>query len=291
MVLPRRARCEHRFARPAETNQMDLQLTGKRALVTGSTAGIGEGIARRLAAEGVAVAVHGRDRERGERVVGGIRAAGGQAILALGDLTDDAAAARVADEVEAQWGGVDILVNNSGGKTGEGQTSWWDLTIDDWTQTYQMCVLSAVRLIKRLVPGMIERKWGRVIQISSSSASMPTPGIPHYQAAKAAMTNMTVGLAKTLAATGVTANAVSPGMVLTEGVKTWVTVLAEQSGWPSDLETIEKRATSEFVPVPAGRFGRVEEIAAIVALLASPLGAFITGANIRADGGFVPTVN
>jgi NAD(P)-dependent dehydrogenase (short-subunit alcohol dehydrogenase family) len=126
---------------------MDLQLTGKRALVTGSTSGIGAGIARRLASEGVAVAIHGRDGARAEHVAAGIRAAGGNAITILGDLTDDAAANRVADAVEANWGGVDILVNNTGGKTGEGQTPWWDLTIDDWLQTYQMCVLSAVRLI------------------------------------------------------------------------------------------------------------------------------------------------
>ncbi len=270
---------------------MDLRLQGKRALVSGSTSGIGAGIARRLAAEGVAVAIHGRDGARAEHVAGEIRAAGGNAIVALGDLTDDAAANRVANAVEANWGGIDILINNAGGKTGEGQTPWWELTTDDWLHTYQLCVLSAVRLIKRLVPGMKQRGWGRVIQISSSSASMPTPQIPHYQAAKAAMTNMTVCLSKELAGSGVTANAVSPGMVLTEGVVTWLTALAKQMGWPEDLDTIEKRVTSEFVPVPVGRLGRVEEIGAMVVLLASPYGAFINGANIRADGGFVPTVN
>jgi len=270
---------------------MDMQLKDKRALVTGSTSGIGAGIAKRLAAEGVAVAIHGRDGARAERVAAEIRASGGNAMVTLGDLTDDDAANHVADAVEANWGGVDILVNNSGGKTGEGQTPWWELTIDDWLQTYQMCVLSAVRLIKRLVPGMKERGWGRVIQISSSSASMPTPQIPHYQAAKAAMTNMTVCLSKDVAGSRVTANAVSPGMVLTEGVVTWLEALAKQMGWPADLATIEKRVTSEFVPVPVGRLGRVDEIGAMVVLLASPLGAFINGANIRADGGFVPTVN
>jgi len=270
---------------------MDLQLKGKRALVTGSTSGIGAGIARRLAAEGVAVAIHGRDGARAQRVADEIRTAGGNAIITLGDLTDDPAASRVADAIEANWGGIDFLVNNTGGKTGEGQTPWWDLAIDDWLQTYQMCVLSAVRLIKRLVPGMKRRGWGRVIQISSSSASMPTAQIPHYQAAKAAMTNMTVCLSKDLARSGVTANAVSPGMVLPEGVVTWLTALAKQMGWPEDLDEIEKRVTSEFVPVPVGRLGRVDEIGAVVVLLASPLGAFINGANIRADGGFVPTVN
>lgn len=270
---------------------MDLQLKGKRALVTGSSSGIGTGIARRLAAEGVAVAIHGRDGARAERIAAEINGAGGDAIVTLGDLTDDAAANRVADALEAKWGGIDILVSNAGGKTGEGQTPWWELTIEDWLQTYQLCVLSAVRLIKRLVPGMKERGWGRVIQISSSSASMPTPQIPHYQAAKAAMTDMTVCLSKDLAGSGVTANAVSPGMVLTEGVVTWLIALARQMGWPEDLDIIERRVTSEFVPVPVGRLGRADEIGAMVVLLASPLGAFINGANIRADGGFVPTVN
>jgi 3-oxoacyl-[acyl-carrier protein] reductase len=270
---------------------MDLQLKGKRALVTGSTSGIGAAIARCLAAEGVAVAIHGRDAERAERVAADIRDGGGQVIVTLGDLIDDAAANRVADAVQQNWGGVDILVNNAGGKTGEGQTPWWELGIDDWLQTYQLCVLSAVRLINRLVPGMKQRGWGRVIQISSSSASMPTPQIPHYQAAKAAMTNMTVCLSKDVAGSGVTANAVSPGMVLTEGVVSWLTALAKQMGWPDDLGIIEQRVTSEFVPVPVRRLGRVAEIGAMVVLLASPLGGFVNGANIRADGGFVPTVN
>ncbi len=101
---------------------MDMQLKGKRALVTGSTSGIGAGIAKRLAAEGVAVAIHGRDAARAERVAAEIRNAGGNAIVTLGDLTDDAAANRVANAVEASGSGVHILVNNSGGKTGEAQT-------------------------------------------------------------------------------------------------------------------------------------------------------------------------
>src|SRR5689334_7869652 len=137
---------------------MDMGLDGKRALVTGSSAGLRAAIARFLAVEGAEVVVHGPDRRRTQAVVDEIRAAGGTAIVAMGDLATAAGAAAVADAA----GEVDVLVNNAGQYDGVG---WSDLTDDDWAQTYQTNVISGVRMINHLVPGMRRRGWGRVITI------------------------------------------------------------------------------------------------------------------------------
>jgi 3-oxoacyl-[acyl-carrier protein] reductase len=151
---------------------MDLNLRGKRALVTGSSAGIGAEIARVLAQEGASVVIHGRNAERANKFAAEIRAAGGAAAVALGELTDDAQAERVAHEAEAAFGGVDILVNNAGSYP---ITAWWDTPPDVWLETYNTDVVAGVRLVKLLVPGMIERGWGRVIQISFRSIPARRP--------------------------------------------------------------------------------------------------------------------
>ena len=135
---------------------MDLQLAGKRALITGSTSGIGEGTAKLLAKEGVAVAIHGRNRQRAERVAAEINAGGGTAVVAVGDLTDEAAASEVAAAVDAGLGGVDILFNNAGGggrNPARVDTTFLGLEIEDWLGEFEHNVLSAVRMIRHFVPG------------------------------------------------------------------------------------------------------------------------------------------
>jgi 3-oxoacyl-[acyl-carrier protein] reductase len=138
---------------------MDLRLAGKRALVTGSSSGIGEVIVKQLAAEGVAVVVHGRDESRANAVAKAIRATGGNAEVTLGDLTTDAGADAVAGAALA-GGPIDILVNNAGFI---GFLSWTEATTADWAQTYNTNVISGIRMIQRLVPQMRERHWGRII--------------------------------------------------------------------------------------------------------------------------------
>ncbi|ATI80744.1 SDR family NAD(P)-dependent oxidoreductase [Sphingobium yanoikuyae] len=263
---------------------MDLGLTGKCALVTGSSSGIGAGIARLLAAEGCAVIVHGRDAAKAQAVAVDIGAAG----IAIGDLSTNAGA----DAVAAAAGEVDILVNNAGGAVGTSAMQWMQVDETSWDATYQLNAIAAARLIRRLVPAMQARGWGRIINIASAAATQPIALGPDYGAAKAAMLNMTVSLARSLGPCGVTANSVSPGMILTPAVEAWLSRLRENMGWGDiSLEEAEARAARELTPIPVGRIGRVEEIAHVVSMIASPAAAYMTGANIRMDGGQVQSVN
>ena len=152
---------------------MDLNLTGKRALVTGSSSGIGRGIAAVLAGEGASVIVHVRNRERAEETAELIRQAGGTAFLAIGDLANDDGAGVVAQAVARHTGGIDILVNNIGGTESYGgqMLSWFEVSAEHWLGTLQQNLISAVRMIHAFVPAMRERGWGRVINISSGGGA------------------------------------------------------------------------------------------------------------------------
>ncbi|MBO3679445.1 SDR family NAD(P)-dependent oxidoreductase [Streptomyces sp. NEAU-YJ-81] len=259
---------------------MDLKLTGRRALVTGSSSGLGAAIARLLAAEGADVVVHGRDEARTHGVAEEI----GAAAVAIGDLATD----QGADAVAAVAGEADILVNNAGAYGHPHR--WAEATPDMWARLYEINVISAVRMIQRLVPGMRERGWGRVIQIGGGLASQPMPEQPHYNATLAARHNLAVSLARELKDTGVTSNVVSPGAILVDSVKELVTALAPEHGWGESWEEIEPHATRDFVPNDIGRFGRPEEIAGAVAYLAGPYGAYVSGATLRVDGGTIRSV-
>jgi 3-oxoacyl-[acyl-carrier protein] reductase len=271
---------------------MDLQLQGKRALVTGSSSGIGAAIAATLASEGALVVVHGRNRERAKQVAGQIRARGARAEVAIGDLTDNQQAHNVAQAADAAFGGIDILINNAGGTSSKQQQDWLGTTPETWDATYQMNVLSAVRLIRYFIPQMKQRGWGRIIQLASASATQPLPfSIPDYQASKAAVVNLTVGLSKYLGGTGITVNTITPGTILTPALERTFRDWARARNWGEDWPEIERRAVAEMFPNPSGRVGRVEDIATMAAFIASPLAGYVNGANIRVDGGRVPTIN
>src|SRR5215469_3267996 len=271
---------------------MDLQLQGKRALVTGSSSGIGAGIARVLAREGTMVVVHGRNRERADRVAEEAGKEGGRVQVAVGDLTDDAQAQAVAQAADAAFGGIDILINNAGGAAGKQQQDWLGTTPEVWAATYQTNVVSAVRLIRHFIPQMKQRGWGRIIQLASASATQPLPfSLPDYQASKAAVVNFTVGLAKFLGGTGITVNTITPGTILTPALERTFRDWARSRNWGEDWAEIERRAVGEMFPNPSGRVGRIEDIATMAAFIASPLAGFVNGANIRVDGGRVPTIN
>ena len=264
---------------------MDLQLKGKRALVTGSSSGLGAAIALELAAEGVSVAVHGRDRVRAERTAREIENLGMQAVVTVGDLMKDADADAVADAALAGLGGIDILVNNAGAVLRMDNPPWEEITPQEWIDSFSLNVGAAVRLTRRMVPGMKERGWGRVINISSTGGSQTTGHLLDYCAAKAGVDNMTVNLSKNLAPHGITVNAVVPGTTLTPAVERWLVTLRKQLNWPDDLAHNEKVYTTEFIKQPVPRLGRPREIAVAVALLASPLSGYTTGASLRIDGG------
>jgi 3-oxoacyl-[acyl-carrier protein] reductase len=271
---------------------MDLQLQGKRALVTGSSSGIGAGIAKVLAREGAMVVVHGRNRERAQQIADEIGRQGGRAQIAIGDLTDDAQAMAVAHGADAAFGGIDILINNAGGAAGKQQQDWLGTSPDVWAATYQTNVISAVRLIRHFIPQMKQRGWGRIIQLASASATQPLPfSLPDYQASKAAVVNFTVGLAKFLGGTGITVNTITPGTILTPALERTFRDWARARNWGEEWDEVERRAVTEMFPNPSGRVGRIEDIANMAAFIASPLAGFVNGANIRVDGGRVPTIN
>jgi NAD(P)-dependent dehydrogenase (short-subunit alcohol dehydrogenase family) len=268
---------------------MDLQLKGRRALVTGSSSGIGAGVARMLAEEGAVVVVHGRNRERADGVAAEIGAAG----VALGDLSTDEGADAVFEASRKALGGdIQILVNNAGGGVG-GTTSRGvlDATPSEWVATYEANTLAAVRLIRRAAPAMIEAKWGRIINVSSAVGVQPNNLGPDYSGAKAAINNLTVTLAGSLKGSGITVNTVSPGVIITPAMLKWGRQIAAQSGWgdpPPD--ELEKRIAMERLNLPAGRIGRVEDIGLVVCVLASPRSGYITAANHRVDGGQIRSV-
>jgi 3-oxoacyl-[acyl-carrier protein] reductase len=271
---------------------MNLQLDGKRALITGSSSGIGAGTARVLAREGAMVVVHGRDEKRARQVADEIANAGGRARVAIGDLADDAQARAVAETAEAAFGGIDIVINNAGGAGGKQQADFLGTPPETWITTYQINVISALRMVQHFIPPMKQRGWGRIIQISSTSATQPLPySLPDYHAAKAAVVNFSVGLSKYLGGTGITVNTVMPGTVLTPALERTFRQWAHQRNWGEDWDEVERRVVAEMFPNPSGRVGRIEDVANMVAFIASPLAGFVNGANLRVDGGRVPTIN
>lgn len=273
---------------------MNLQLKGRRALVTGSSSGIGIGIAEELAREGALVVVHGRDPDRTVAVARSIRASGGHAESAIGDLSTDEGAEMAAEAALKAFGGIDILVNNAGGRSGgDGAADWLAASPQDWADTYQKNTVAALRMIHHLAPQMRDRGWGRLIQISTSAANSPSSAVPHYAAAKAAMVNLTVSLSKAFSCTGVTANTVSPGMIATPALQTWFDNIAVEKGWtgPDGPTRAEAWALENIVHQTVSRVGQTRDIAALVAFLSSPLADFINGANMRCDGGRSPAIN
>ncbi|MDE8650886.1 SDR family NAD(P)-dependent oxidoreductase [Novosphingobium album (ex Liu et al. 2023)] len=268
---------------------MDLQLKGRRALVTGSSSGIGEAVARMLADEGAAVVVHGRNRERAEKVAADINAAG----VAIGELSTDALAASVHAEACAALGGnIEILINNAGGSsTGNTARPPIEISTDDYISNYHANALAAVRLCQLCVPDMTAAKFGRIINVSSAVAVQPNNLGADYSGAKSALNNFTVSLAGSLKGLGITANTLSPGIIMVDGLLRFG---RQKFGDPDmSFEEVSERFAAEkvFDMPPVGRLGIPRDLAVVACMLASPLSGFITGANYRVDGGQVRSLN
>ncbi|HSW11533.1 MAG TPA: SDR family NAD(P)-dependent oxidoreductase [Solimonas sp.] len=267
---------------------MDLKLKGRRALVTGSSSGIGEATARMLAEEGAVVVVHGRNRERAERVAKEIKAAG----VAIGDLNNDEGAAAVHAEACAALGGnVEVLINNAGGSsTGNSSKPPSGIKAADYIANYHSNMLGAVRLVLLALPDMQAAKFGRIINVSSAVAIQPNNVGVDYSAAKAALNNFTVSLAGSLKGGGVTVNTVTPGVIMVDGLLRFGRARYNNPEMP--LEEVTQRMAEEkiFQLPPAGRLGQPEEVAMVACMLASPALGYVTGSNYRVDGGQVRSV-
>lgn len=263
---------------------MDLQLRGKTAFVTGSTAGIGFAIARLLAAEGATVIVNGRTEARVAQAIQRIRTEVPGADLR--PLAIDLASAAGSAAATAALPDIDILVNNLGIFEPK---PFEDITDADWYRFFEVNVMSGVRLSRAYLAGMKTRNWGRIVFLSSESGvQIPTEMI-HYGFTKTAQLALSRGLAELTAGTGVTVNAVLPGPTSTEGVAQYIDDLAAKTG--QTPEAIEAQFFQEVRPTSLiRRLATVEEVANLVAYVCSPLSSATNGAALRVDGGVVRSI-
>jgi NAD(P)-dependent dehydrogenase (short-subunit alcohol dehydrogenase family) len=259
---------------------VDLQLTGKLALVSGSTAGIGLAIAQALAQEGARVIVNGRAQSSVDATVGKLRIeTGGEVVGFAGDLSS----AAVADELARVHPVVEILVNNLGIFEPK---PFEDIPDADWRRFFDVNVLSGVRLARLYLPAMRRANWGRIIFISSESAVQIPAEMIHYGMTKTAQLAVSRGLAEVVAGTGITVNSVLPGPTSSRGVGDFVEALGKSGG--KTYEQVEAEFFRDMRPSSLlRRFAAPREIASLVAYLASPLASATTGAAMRADGGVI----
>ena len=259
---------------------MDLQLTDKVALVTGSTAGIGRAIAETLAREGARVIVNGRSKKSVDDAVREIRAStNGNVDGFAGDL----GSASASDEVARRYPDVEILINNLGIFE---PAAFEDISDDDWRRFFDVNVLSGVRLARLYLPAMKRRNWGRIIFISSESAVQIPAEMIHYGMTKTAQLAVSRGLAEAVAGTGITVNSILPGPTKSRGVTDFVDALAKSEG--KSFDEFEKEFFENVRPTSLiKRFASPHEVAALVAYVASPLSSATTGAALRADGGVI----
>jgi 3-oxoacyl-[acyl-carrier protein] reductase len=252
---------------------MDLQLQGKRALITGATRGIGRACADRLAAEGCAIALCARTVEAVDKTRAELTAAGARVFAQAVDVGDGAALRAFVAEAAEALEGLDVIVSNvsagGGGRTGPEQ----------WQANFQLDLMAPYHLIDAATPHLERSEAGSIVMISSTAAletfSAPQP----YNVMKAGLINYAKNLSQALAPRGVRVNAISPGPI-------W----AEVGGWAFLKKNMPEFYESTIASIPIGRMGAPEEVAAAVAFLASPLAGYITGANLVIDGGFTKRV-
>jgi 3-oxoacyl-[acyl-carrier protein] reductase len=258
---------------------MELGIAGRRALVFAASRGLGKACALALAREGVQVTIVARNREALASAAEEIRSAAGTAVTAVaGDVTTPegrAAALRACPDP-------DILINNAGGPPA---ASFRDLSRDDWLAALNANMLSAIELIKATVDPMIARKWGRIVNITSSAVKAPIASLDLSNGARAGLTGFVGGLARELAPTGVTLNNLLPGTFATDRIDQWLDHRSRSAGLSRD------EAGQELIArIPMGRMGRPEEFGAVCAFLCSHHAAYVTGQNVLIDGGVYPGV-
>jgi NAD(P)-dependent dehydrogenase (short-subunit alcohol dehydrogenase family) len=263
---------------------MNLELEGKRALVTGSTAGIGYAIAERLALEGASVIVNGRTQQRVDQAIAKLKQAGVRGPVK--GLAADLGSADGARQAIDQFPNIDILVNNLGIFEPK---AFEEISDADWMRFFEFNVMSGVRLSRHHFPRMKQRNWGRIVFISSESAVQIPAEMIHYGMTKTAQLAVARGLAEAAAGTNVSVNSVLVGPTASEGALGFVDQLAAQQ--KTDRSSVEKQFFQSMRPTSLlKRFIEPKEIAAFVAFLCSPLSSATNGAALRADGGVVRSI-
>lgn len=259
---------------------MDLGLAGKRALVMGASKGLGRSIADALAADGVAIAVSGRDQTSLDAVASSLMAAGApKAVGIMADVSRTADMDHLADAAMAALGGVDILVLNHGGPPPCTALEMKEADLIAW---FQNIVVSPIHIAMRLLPAMRAQNYGRIITVGSSGMEQPIPNLALSNTLRAAIVGWNKSLAADVAADGVTCNILAPGAIVTDRTRQTSAGQAEREG-----KTVEQVMEERGRTIPAGRYGRPDEYGPMGAFLASERAGYITGSIIRVDGGMV----
>ena len=264
---------------------MDLQLKGLRALVTGSSAGIGYAIAELLYKEGATVYLNGRTQLRVDEALKHLHASAGTSGTAYG-LVSDLATAEGANKLISELPDVDILINNVGIYEPK---EFAQITDEDWLHTFEVNVMSGIRLSRHYIEGMRKRDWGRIVFISSESGVNIPSEMIHYGVTKTAQIAVARGLVETTVGTKITVNSVLPGPTASEGVEQFIKEMAKQSN--TNAESVEKELFEKIRPTSLlKRLATSEEVASMVAYVCSPLAAATNGAAHRVDGGVVRSI-
>ncbi len=256
---------------------MELGLSGKVAVVTAGSKGIGFAVAEEFAKEGMKIVLNSRSEENLDKAREKLSRYGVEIVTVPGDLKDPKTTEKIHDECIGNFGKADVLFINSGGPRPGG---FFDVTEKDWRDSFELNFLSAQRLVRLFAPGMMERKWGRIIFLTSISVRNPIPNLILSNAVRMAVTGMMKTLSRELAPHGITVNAVAPGYTLTDRVKQLLEDRAKREG--RSYEEVLKDLSRE---IPIGRPADPSEIAAVVAFLASERASFLTGQTIVVDGG------